>query len=61
MKKHRNPDLQDMGEAVASIITQVAGRRIVQILEFVTDDKIKPLERENERLRALLTKHGIEA
>jgi hypothetical protein len=55
------PTLQELGESVMALVGQVAGRRLVQILEFISEDKIKPLEAENARLVALLQKHGIDA
>ena len=39
------------------LVGRVAGRRITQVLEFVYEDQIKPLEIENARLRALLQQH----
>lgn len=59
MRAKRDTSLQGMGESVMELVTQVAGRRLVMILEFISTDIIKPLETENDRLRALLDKHGI--
>lgn len=60
-KPKPEPTLQELGESVMDLVGQVAGRRLVQILEFITEDKIKPLEAENARLVALLKQHGIDA
>lgn len=60
MRKPRpERSLNELGESVMDLVGRVAGRRIVQVLEFVYEDQIKPLEVENARLRALLEQHGV--
>jgi hypothetical protein len=60
MRKPRpERSLQELGESVMDLVGRVAGRRVTQVLEFVYEDQIKPLEVENARLRALLEQHGV--
>lgn len=41
-------------------VTRAAGRRLEQVLEFIHEDRIRPLEAENKRLRALLRANGVQ-
>lgn len=42
-KSHRSLDLDELGRSVMDIVAQVASRRLVQVLEEVTETNIKPL------------------
>lgn len=60
-KPRPEASLRELGESVMGLVTQVAGKRLTMVLEFIHEDRIKPLEVENARLRALLAQHGIQS
>ena len=61
MRPKREQTLHEMAKSVMSIVHDVAARRLCQALEEAVESRIKPLEAENARLRALLEQHGVKA
>lgn len=53
-RPHLDSSLRGLSESVMGLVTQAAGRRLTQVLEFLHEDRIKPLETENKKLRAEL-------
>lgn len=53
-KVKKEADLRQLSIDVMDIVSEVAGRRLVQILEQVFEESILPLHREIARLKAEL-------